>query len=168
MLLPSTGYHILKLKIKAFTHGSSERYKARIEDVAILLNSPTPDLLRPACLRRTDDSYHTAVSAIIKSRKHKKLESGAVDELPLAVFGLHVDWIWRQVGFNFRGKHLTPRNCVGIGIGCDGDACGQLLLNRWVLLLAFLEQTIESGGSEAVLSHENAAVVGIIVLKRDC
>lgn len=145
--------------------GCSERDEARIEDVAILVNSPTPDLLRPACLRRTDDSYHAAVSAIIKSRKHKKLESGAVDELPLAVFGLHVDWIWRQVGFNLRGKHLTPGNCVGIGIGCDGDACSQLLLNRWVLLLTFFEQTIESSGSKAVLSHENAAVVGVIVLK---
>lgn len=147
--------------MKAIRHGTHER-------VGILANLPTPDLFWPACFRRSDDSYHPAIPAIVERGKHEKLESGAVDELPLAVFGLHVDWIWRQVGFNLGGKHLTPRNCIGIGVRRDGDAGRQLLLYRWVGFLTFLKQTIERSGCEAVLSHENAGVVGVIVLKRDC
>lgn len=126
----------------------------------------TPNFLRAACLCGAYHSYHSnPIAAVEKSRKHEKLESRSVHNLPLAVAGLWFDWVGWEICFYLRGQHLTPRHRVWVGVRRHRYSSHKFLLDRRFNLFAFLEQIVEGVGGKSVLPHKNPRVVCVIILK---
>lgn len=68
--------------------------------IAVGIPKATPYLLWSACLRCTNNPYQSAAAPIIICRKHEKLKSGAIDNLPRAIRGFRIDWMRWKCAFH--------------------------------------------------------------------